>query len=479
MTERSAVGRAGLRNLAYRTLLIRHLKYLSSLGRKCARFLPVIPLLVLAPSAYANGIFRNGVGAKAMALGGTEVARAEDPLGAMAGNPAGLALLKDATLQLSLAGAFVNGRFTNPANSDGELDPVAGIVPDVAFGLPVKSLPVTLGFAMTPTSLLEADWRYVDTLGGLDGVTSYGLQQNRSEIVVLRSAVGVGVSLGPAFSLGGSVGLIYNKNSLEAPYIFQSQPTLKGFKTLLDLGTDGFGVNGTVGLLARPLRTVQVGITYTSRTVIHSHGDASGNAAAQLISLGPPFSGARPDFDYDADVRTVFPQMVSGGLSWQVHPRFRLALQADWIDWSDAFDRLEIKLTNGNNADINTLVGSSSLEDVVPLKWKDRVVYRTGLEYTVSETVSLRGGYSYGKSPVPSGTLTPLTAAITEHTVTAGIGYRAGRYQVDLAYQWDLPTAQRVGISELRSGEYSNSKVEVGIHWIALTVSIAFTKPGP
>jgi len=436
-------------------------------------------LLLMLPSfAYANGIFRNGVGARAMSLGGAEVALAEDPLGAMAANPAGLGFVKDPTLQLSLTGAIVSGRFTNPANPDGRLDS-SGVLPEGAFGLPLGSSPLTLGVAVIPLSTLEADWRYVDTPGGLDGVTTYGLQRHRSEIVVLRSAVGLGVAFGPAFSLGASIGLIYNKNSLQAPYIFQSQPTLKGFKTLLDLGTDGFGVNGTVGLLARPHERLQVGITYTSPTVIHSHGEASGNAAAQLISLGPPFSGARPDFHYDAEVRTAFPQMVSGGLSWKAHPRVRLALQVDWINWSDAFDRLPIKLTNGNNADINNLVGSTSLEDVVPLKWKDQVVYRAGLEYALSDSVWLRGGYSYGKTPVPAGTLTPLTATIMEHTVAAGIGYRAGQYQIDLAYQWDLPTTRRVGVSELRSGEYSNSSVDVGIHWIGLTISIPFRKQGP
>lgn len=449
-----------------------------SLRQACSRVLLILLLSILPSAAYANGIYRNGVGAKAMALGGADVARADDPLGAMAANPAGLGFLKDATLQLSLAGAFADGRFTNPANTDGQLDTLAGIVPDVAFAVPLGSSPVTLGFAITPSSLMNADWRYVDTPGGLDGVTTYGLQRHRSEIIVLRSAVGLGVSLGPNVSLGGSIGLIYNNNSLEAPYIFQTQPVLKGFKTLLNLGTDGFGVNGSVGVLARLHETLQVGITYTTQTPIDSHGDASGNASAQLISLGPPFSGARPDFHYDAEVKTVFPQMVSGGMSWKAHPRLRLALQVDWINWSDAFDRLPIKLTNGTNADINALVGSSSMEDVVPLKWEDRVVYRAGLDYALSDNLALRGGYSYGKSPVPASTLTPLTAAILEHTVAAGVGYRTGRYQVDVAYQWDLPTTQRVGVSELRAGEYSNSTVDVGIHWVGVTLSIAFDKAG-
>ncbi|MGH7321209.1 MAG: OmpP1/FadL family transporter [Candidatus Rokuibacteriota bacterium] len=423
----------------------------------------------LEQGAEANGIFRNGVGARAMALGGADAAWAEDALGAMAANPAGLGFLTTPTLNLSLTAVTADGRFRNPVNDDGDLSGDPGFVPDGAFALRLG--PVAVGIALIPESLLFGDWQYNDTPGGLGGKTTYGLQQHKSGIVVLRSAVGLGVSLGPNFALGGSIGLVYNENTLEAPYVFQSHPILKGFKTLLDLETSGYGWNGSVGLLYRPHETVQLGLAYKSETTVHSDGRASGNAAAQLAALGVPF---RPDFRYDAEVTTVFPQMVTGGLSWKFHPRWRLALQVDWINWSDAFDDLPIKLTNGNNADINGFVGSDTLEDTVPLKWRDRFVYRIGLEYTVRDNLWLRAGYAYGKSPVPSSTLLPLTAVIVEHTLTAGVGYRRGRYQVDLAYQLDVPRERRVGTSGLLAGEYSQSRTEVGLHWVGLTASIRF-----
>ena len=128
---------------------------------------------------------------------------------------------------------------------------------------------------------------------------------------------------------------------------------------------------------------------------------------------------ARPDFHYDAEVVNIFPQMVTAGVSWRAHPRVRLAAQVDWINWSDAFDRLEINLAHGNNADLNGLVGANTMTDFAPLNWRDRFVYRAGVEFAVTENFWLRGGWSYGKSPVPDETLTPLTAAITEHTFSA------------------------------------------------------------
>jgi len=61
-----------------------------------------------------------------------------------------------------------------------------------------------------------------------------------------------------------------------------------------------------------------------------------------------------------------------------------------------------------------------------------------------------------------------------EHTLTTGFGYRHGRYHVDVAYQYDLPHRERVGVSGYQAGEYSNSSVEVGIHWVGLTTGIRF-----
>jgi long-subunit fatty acid transport protein len=426
--------------------------------------------VALAAHAEANGLYRNGIGARQAALAGADVAWAEDALGAMASNPAGLGWLRTTSLQLSLTGVITDGEFTNPANADGRLSTSPGAVPDGAFA--IRLGPVTLGLAVIPESLLVADWRYVDTPGGLGGVSYGGPQRHESSILVLRSAVGLGVDVTPTLSLGGSVGLIYNENRLKAPYVFQTQPTLKGAKTLLDLETDGFGVNGSVGVLYRPHPTVQLGVAYTSPTSLTTRGSASGNAGVQFAALGA--SSFRPDFRYDAEVETTFPQMVKAGVSWRPHPRWRVVLQVDWINWSDAFDDLPITLRNGSNADLNGFAGSSTLQDTPPLDWRDRFVYRVGVEYAVTPQITVRGGYAYGKSPVPDGTLTPLTAAIMEHSLGVGVGYRHRRFLVDFAYQYNLPAAQRVGQSELLSGEYSNSRVEVEVHWLALTAGIEF-----
>jgi len=427
----------------------------------------ILILMVGINHTFADGIFRNGVGGRSMGLGGADVAYAVDPLGAMGANPAGLGFLTGPELDLGAVGAVTIGRFTKTTNSDGHLSNTPNGFPETAFAMPLGKSPVTFGISFVPDSVLSADWSYNDPPSS--GGTSYGFQQDKSEILVFRSAAGLGVSLGDHWSIGGSIGLLYNENTLKTPYIFQSGP-LTGAKTLLDLNTSGFGVDGQVGVLFKANDKLQFGLAYKTSSRVDSRGDASGNVGAQFGSPGNPAY----NFHYDAQVINHFPQMVTAGASWKFHPKWRLALQLDWINWGGAFSQLPVNLSNGNNAAINGAVGTNSLQDGVPLNWKDEFVYRGGLEYDLNDNWVLRGGYAHGNSPVPDSTLTPLTAVIMENTLTAGVGWHRGRYNVDLAYQWDLPAQRNVGTSGLQAGEYSNSSTQVGIHWLALTAGMKF-----
>jgi long-chain fatty acid transport protein len=417
-------------------------------------------------TSFADGIYRNGVGARAMALGGADAAWAEDPLGAMAANPAALGVLTSPGFNLGLAGASASGLFSK-GSSQGGLDSTPGVFPEAAFAMPLANTPVTFGVAFIPDAV-RSDWHFADPPSS--GGTSYGYQEHKSEIVLLRSAAGLGISLGDKWSIGGSVALLYNENTLDSPYTFQTQPTLKGAKTLLDLNTRGFGVDGQIGLLFRPVDTVQLALTYTTPSTVDSHGHASGDAYAQF-GVQP---GTIAAFNYDAEVKNHFPQMVRGGLSWKLQPKWRLALQIDWINWRSAFAQLPVNLSSGNNSVLNGLLGSTSLQDTIPLQWRDEFVYRAGLEYAVMKNLLLRGGYCYGGSPVPSQTLTPMTAVLMEHTLTAGIGYHWSRYAIDLGYQYDIPITRNVGASSLQAGEFSNSSTTVSLQWLALTAGIRF-----
>jgi long-subunit fatty acid transport protein len=418
----------------------------------------------------ANGIYGNGVSASSMGMAGADVAWAADPLSAMTENAAGLGFLTQPEIDLGAVGGLFQGSFSKPGVSSGSLDESLQALPDGAIGIPLKNWPVTFGLSVAPQSGLLANWHYNDPPGGLNGTTSYGYQQDQSEILLLRSALGAAVKINSRLSFGASIGLLYNQNELVAPYIFQNlQPaTVNGAKTLLNLNTTGFGGDATAGMIFRATTNLQFGVNYQSESIINSSGGASGDPYAQFGIQPGPLA-----FHYDAEVKNKFPQLVSAGASWQFHPQWRAALQVDWVDWADAFNSLHISMSDGSNPGVNNVLGSS-FKDSFPLDWKSEFVYRAGLEYDVTENLTLRLGYCYGQSPVPADTLTPMTAAINEHTVSAGVGYRWRNVGFNVAYQYAIPATQSVGTSGLLAGEYSNSSTTVAAQLLAITTRISF-----
>jgi len=424
---------------------------------------------LVAACAHAQDFYWNVASARSMALGGAYVPSNAGVLDALATNPAGLTSLNARTVNLSLTSVFARGSFSNSVNRDAPLHTSPGVLPYGAFGAPIGRSRFSFGVGVLPELMSVADWSYVDAPGV--GGASYGLQKHKSAILAARSVAGLGVTLHPNLSVGVAVGAVYNANTLQAPYIFQSHPALKGLKTLLDLHTTGFGWNTSVGVLARPTRKLLVGLSWKSRTVIDSEGDASGNAGRQFEVLGIPF---RPDFHYSAKVHNVLPQSVVAHVTWQAKPRWLLAFQSDWVNWKNAFVTLPVTLTNGTNADINGLLGTNSISDGIPLDWKDRVSFHGGFERLVTESISLRGGYAHGNNPVPGSTLSPLTSAIMSNQLTTGLGYRRGRCRLDLAYAYQLTGQARTQRSALLSGEYSNSVVRAGTQSLALNTSFQF-----
>jgi len=429
--------------------------------------LPLLALLVPASGVRAQDFFANTAGSRSTALGGTYVASSSDVLGALSANPAGLTILRGRDLNLEADTYFARGSFSDSVNTDAPLRTSAGVVPFGAFGMPIGHSRFSFGVGLLPEMASVADWRYVDA-PGVAGA-SYGLQQQKSAIVNVRAVAGVGYTVSSRLSIGATFGANYNQNTLDAPYIFQTQPVLAGLKTLLSMHTTGVGWNGSVGVLARASRKVLFGAAWKSRTVIDSTGHASGDVNAQFAALGV---NAPSQFTYNAAVQNVLPQSVLANVSWQATHRWMLALQTDWTNWGDAFVSLPVTLTDGTNATINSLVGSPTLVDSVPLHWKDQYGFHVGAERSLTESVVVRFGYAYANDPVPSSTLTPLTAAIMSNQISTGFAYQPGRSKWEVAYSFHPTADQHVDQSSLLSGEYNNSTVHVGTQ--SLTVGYSF-----
>lgn len=421
-------------------------------------------LLLVSEITWANGLLRDGASARSIALGGINTASFSGPIDAMSGNPAGLGLTPS-MLQAGATLAFLDGEFTNDSNPRGaSMNSGPFLIPDLAASYRVGRF--TLGAGLSPVGILNADWDIVDAPGGIGGI-SYGQQRHHLKFTAIRGAIGAAAELSPRLYAGASIGVIYNQNRLQAPYVFQTQSTLQGAKTLLDLKTDGFGWNASVGLVAKPLPELTLGAHYTTKTIIDSTGRARGDAGPQLAAIGFPVPG---NFHYDAEVKTQLPPVASLGFDWQARHDLNVHGQIDWVGWGSSHRQLPVVLTGGTNAVVNAIVGSSNMDDIYPLDWRDRFVVRTGLEYSLTDHTALRAGYKYGAGPMPTATLTPLLATIQEHSISFGIGHRRNKFNIDLGYQWSLPKRRHIENSQLLSGQFDNSRIDLSVHWLSISI---------
>ncbi len=428
-----------------------------------------VVMAFFAVSASAQDFYWNSASTRSMALGGVYVPSNSDALGALSTNPAGLAFLNSPTLDLSMSAVFARGSFSNSVNTNSPMTTSPGVIPYGAFGMPIGKSKFNVGLGFAPDLASVSDWKYQDAPG--TGGATYGLQENKSAILAGRAMLGVSYSFGQKLSVGVTAGADYNENTLHAPYIFQSQPQLAGDKTLLDLHTYGTGWNMSVGAMFQPTKKLDIGVAWKSHTVIVTNGLASGNAYAQF---GAPAGSPGTAFSYNASVKNILPQSVNANIAWHVNPRWVLAFQTDWVNWSNAFTTLPVTLTNGTNTTINGILNSTTLVDGVPLNWKDQYSFHGGVERELWESASLRFGYAYGNDPVPNGTLTPMTAAIMTNQLSTGFAYHMGHSRFDIAYTYDPTSQEQVAQSNLLAGEYNNSTVRVGLQSLSLGYSFQF-----
>ena len=440
------------------------------LSRKLLFFIGVASI----STGWSSGLVRDGISARSQAMGGADVASARSPLEAMTANPAALTETKSASAEIAIDGVFLRAKLSRGNEKTVHLRNHSNFIGDIAVALPTGYSSVRWGLSASPSMAAAADWNFRDLEGGLTGKTTYGNIAHRSEFLACDFRVGLGVDLTSWLSAGASAGVVYNHNSLNTAYIFQSQKTLTGFKTRLDLDTDGYAASGQFAITLKPASSFKISAAYTLPSEIHSKGTARADLSAQLKSLGGGYAAVDPHLDADAEVLTKLPQKFTTGIAWQVTPQLLFSSEFDWIGWSSAFDELPVTLSSSTNTAVNDLVGSDRFTDVVPLHWRDQKVIRVGVEWELDSHWSVRGGFAHSSKVVPSETLTPLSAAIDDTVVSLGTGYRRDQWHLDFSWQWHLPKTRTVSNSILKTGEYDHSTLELESHWLGLTYGLEF-----
>lgn len=411
----------------------------------------LVVFVAAASSAWADGVVRDGLGAVSSGRGGANIAHSDN--GAIIhDNPAGMVNIDGCGMsEISVDLLATDLRYTdadNPGiNNEFRLYPLPYFSyiqrenEDFAWGIGVFA---PAGFG--------GDFDLVN-----NGITpTQNLFRYKSFAAVGKVLPGVACRLTEQLSFGATLGVGVSHAELEGP-LFGQSGVLAGVPTLFDVQASGATVVWSTGLQYQLSDQTTLGLTYISESRFHLHG----NARVSVFPLG--------ESRYDAEVDMVWPQSLGLGVAHSICPHRRISADIVWYDWSSAFDAVGMKLSNPDNPMFAAL--GNTVQDEIPLRWEDTLVFRVGYECSLSKSAVLRTGYVYHANTIPSGTLTPYIPATLEHVFAIGYGKSFCDWNLDVAYQYTFGRDRTVGQSSLLGGDFSNSRVESQAHWLFLSAS--------
>ena len=470
-------------------------------------------VLLISQSFAQNGTKLIAFDAKTAGRGGAATGFFDNP-SLMMNNPAGLSFLKSNQFDLSVSLMAPTVHFTNGINNtDGKSNvfPLGCI--DYAH---VSHRKLSYALGLFTQGGMGADFEFNHALYKTQTGT-YIPQTYHSKFAVMQAGGSIAYKLSPKISVGFTTMLVYGQVEFQMP-MAMSPSVLKGvidpttgftfgdlFSAPQESGGLGYteliasakmkeltayGFNGKIGVAFKPNERFSAGINYTlpvtmnyengkaTMDMTYQLNDAFGKvvggimqqypnlspeqaqklAMAKFEQLGIDLSKGVSD-NYDARAEFGLPQSLSAGLSVAASTKLRIGLDAEWINWKNAFDQMDINLANGINPNINRMTGSEgNLQMVFPLKWKNTVVVRTGGEFDISRKLTVRTGYVFGSNPVPGSTLFPLFPAIVEHHVTFGGSiWISHACTVNLAYEHAFQNSESSDNKSLIGSEYDNS----------------------
>ncbi len=368
-------------------------------------------IAVWASSAFAGGYQLNETGAKATAMGGAFVARADDP-SAIFFNPAGLSYLKG--LNVMLGGELIlpstTFRSLGPISTQTDMNSISFFPPNAYV---TYSMDNGLGFGVglfTPYGL-GTDWP--TNWPGNTIVTKITLQTFYINPTISYSYKHL-VSIGVGFDyVLGSVGLA---QKVATPFTTEPTATLKG---------NGNGSSFNFGVLVTPVKEISVGFSYRGRANLKAT-----DGTLSFSDLGA-LTGQSQFANGTVSTSVPLPATWFLGVAYK-GDRYSVEADYQWVGWN-AYTSLNLNITQGNTTNEKSIVGD----------YNNSYIVRVGGDYKISDMFTARAGVFYDKNPIPDMYLEPLLPDADRLGLNVGVGVNVTHNMaIDASYMF-LPFKQR------------------------------------
>ncbi|MDX5437467.1 MAG: hypothetical protein LPK03_09755, partial [Pontibacter sp.] len=329
-----------------------------------------------------------------------------------------------------------NERYTSYRTQSGETDPtIVEYLTDLAAQNGRDSIGLNNEYSNGITSLegLAYGAFLFDVTG--DGeyfpVQRVGQITQREEIIRTGSQnqidIGVGTSYKDKLYIGASLGIVTVDFSQEAIYTEAEADGSTPFTSLEyrdEFSTAGAGVNLKVGLIARPVDALRLGLSIQTPTA-YTFDDDYQRIINTTFSDGVETAAEEPgQFSY----RLTTPFRATGGLAYFIGKYGFITADVEYVDYGDAKFREDDDFSSGGFFD--------DINDGVATNNESAINYKIGAEARF-EVFRLRAGYAHNGeldngSSYDAGFINYKYGASNHYTLGAGV--RLQRFFVDAAY---------------------------------------------
>lgn len=413
----------------------------------------LVSLLAAAiPAQATNGYFLPGFGVKSQGAGGVGIALQQDSL-SQAANPANLAHTgKRADLGLSLfnperesatgdatglPASGITGGF--PFNAKSTSDNTLYLMPDMAFSLPINN-DLSVGFAMVGNGGMNTTYRrnifgFGNPLNGTTAQSGGITDMVGVDLVQIIAPISVAYKLTPEHSVGASLNLAAQRFKASGLGRFVQFGISASPGQLTDNGNDyAYGAGVRLGWLGKFMDDrVSVGATWSSKTYMGKFDMYKGLFAEQ------------GGFD--------IPENFGLGLAIKPVKNFTAAFDVVKIKYSGvaSIGNAGPGINNGSGVDENTILndiavagGASThplalgMDQGMGFGWTDMTIYKLGFIYDVDDSLTIRAGYNYGKSPVRNDQLvfSALAPGIVEKHYSIGFTKQFKDWELSGTYMY-------------------------------------------
>ena len=371
-------------------------------------------LLFTASTSFAAGFRLLESGAKAMGMGFAFTAQADDP-SAIYFNPAGLTQLKGQNVMLGATYLKLNDAefkgstpLTGGATVTETQKSLDFIIPNAYYTKTTPDGYISYGVGIFSPFGLGQEYENKNT-------SIFRNQITKIDLLTVVVNPTIAFKINEFLSVGAGIDWMYGKAKLEKTPV-ASVGNL--YNSELEGDGDAWGYN--FGVLLKPTENLRIGANYRSPFTLKIK-DADVNIGNTNPAYASGLLGATPS-STKGSATVKMPATFALGAAYTVG-RLTMEVDADWTLWH-SFSNLPITIQNP----VPTLPSTDN-----PKHWEDVVALRLGVEYRVTDPLSLRAGFVYDPTPVPADTMGPELPDSIKLDYMVGAGYKIGPVTIDVA----------------------------------------------